>query len=311
MKCKYCNNEINEENKYERCPYCGARLDKDEPKEQINEQIINEPAPVVAETDLYQYGVKRYWLNILFYYLMMLIGSSIIVMIVTAIVATTSKDPIIIDNKIIPSAANTIQTWTQILTYVVLIGVLVLLSIKDLKYDTSRLKPNIKKIILTAVIGVAVMYATSLLLNVLYTVLKLQGDSQNQMEIESMLKNATMIEKALYAIIIVIVAPLVEEIIFRKSLFGVFKKLKIKKIYIVLITGAIFGLMHITSAIVGYIVEGQYSLIGPEFLFGITYIAMGIIFGYVYYKSDENIYSSLILHIINNLISVILVFIAF
>ena len=84
----------------------------------------------------------------------------------------------------------------------------------------------------------------------------------------------------------VLYAPFVEEIIFRKSIRNVTKN---KKIF-VLLSGFIFGILHITS----------FSNI-KEIIMGIPYIIMGIDFAVIYVKSN-NIFTTMIFHLFHNLI---------
>lgn len=88
---------------------------------------------------------------------------------------------------------------------------------------------------------------------------------------------------------VVIVAPFVEEMIFR---FGV-KKFVISDKWFPLVTAILFGLAHIVFADVSKAVE---------YLYLIPYGALGYAFGYIYNQTD-NIYSSIILHAMHNFIS--------
>lgn len=92
----------------------------------------------------------------------------------------------------------------------------------------------------------------------------------------------------------VIYAPFVEEITFRKT----FKNIINDRILFVLISGIIFGLVHMSVS------NNPYN----ELLMIIPYIIMGIDFSYIYYKSD-NIFTTITLHSIHNLILLILQFI--
>ena len=306
MKCSFCGTKVQDEN-LTRCPNCGGLLVPDDENIEKPEEIIPEVvADNVVEIDKYSYQPKRYLANILVYYAIMLFGASIIALIIQLFVLQVPGT--LVDDQLTESAANIVNILTQIFTYIALFVCAFLILFKDVKNDTLRMTKNFKRVILTALIGFAAMYAVNIVLNIFYQIIHLQGDSQNQETIESMFHQSPIALKIIYAVVVSLLAPIVEELIFRKSLFGVFKKLKIKKIFIVLITGAIFGLMHISTAIITYAIQGDYGLIGPELLYGLNYISMGIIFGFVYYYAEENIYSSLILHIINNVISVIAIF---
>lgn len=92
----------------------------------------------------------------------------------------------------------------------------------------------------------------------------------------------------------VIYAPFVEEITFRKT----FKNIINDKVLFILISGIIFGLVHIS------ITNNTYN----ELLMIIPYIIMGIDFSYIYYKSN-NIFTTITLHSIHNFILLLIQFI--
>lgn len=85
-------------------------------------------------------------------------------------------------------------------------------------------------------------------------------------------------------------APLSEELIFRRSFKDVFKN---KYIY-VLISGLVFGGMHVISSA---------SSMG-DFLYIIPYSALGIAFALLYYDTD-NIFTTISMHSLHNLLSII------
>ena len=97
-----------------------------------------------------------------------------------------------------------------------------------------------------------------------------------------------------HSIIIVLIAPFLEEIVFRLS----FNKMtKNPKLYAI-ITGVIFGTAHVIS-----------SLSNPlMILLTIPYSAMGIALGYAYKKTDT-IFSSLAMHMLHNSFSLIIIII--
>ena len=89
----------------------------------------------------------------------------------------------------------------------------------------------------------------------------------------------------------VIYAPIVEELIFRKST-DVFKN----KLVYILVSGLLFGLIHVVG-------NGNESF--NELLMGIPYIIMGIDFAYIYVKS-KSIFTTMIIHSFHNFILIII-----
>ena len=89
-----------------------------------------------------------------------------------------------------------------------------------------------------------------------------------------------------------IYSPIAEELAFRKSIKDCFSN---KWTYI-LVSGLLFGLLHIISHI-----NSPLSL-----LYIIPYGALGITFAYIYYKTD-NIYSTITVHAMHNILAIIII----
>ena len=94
-------------------------------------------------------------------------------------------------------------------------------------------------------------------------------------------------------ILTVLIAPLMEELVFRLSLRKMFKT----DFLFIIISGLFFGFMHVTSI---------SSIL--ELLYIIPYSIPGFIFAYTLVKSD-NIFVPIGLHFIHNLVMIILQFI--
>ena len=93
----------------------------------------------------------------------------------------------------------------------------------------------------------------------------------------------------------VMYAPIVEELIFRKSIKNLFND----NVLFVLMSGLIFGLIHVVGT-------GNEGI--NEILMGIPYIIMGLDFAYIYAKT-KNIFTTMTLHSIHNLTLLIIQFI--
>lgn len=88
-----------------------------------------------------------------------------------------------------------------------------------------------------------------------------------------------------------IAAPLVEELVFRKSFRVMFKN----NIAFVLISGIVFGALHVIFSI-----ENAY-----DYLYLLPYCSLGLAFSYMYYKTN-NIWCPITMHAIHNAIMTIL-----
>jgi len=127
-----------------------------------------------------------------------------------------------------------------------------------------------------------------------------------------MLENASTIELVGLIILFCLLVPIIEELVFRKALYGLIKEsiIKvtlhksesqdiskyIKKISIasIIISGLVFGLIHVSG----------------DYIYLLHYGGAGIILATSYYLSNENIYVPLTVHIIQNTLGVIQILIA-
>lgn len=204
-----------------------------------------------------------------------------------------------------PQNEDFINAWTQILVYLILSIGLIIVNFKFLSEDIYDFKKNFKRRILQVPIGFGIFYGVSIFSYVLMMVLKITDSSANQNALEQIVSGKYGF---LVLFTIVILGPICEELIFRQSAFRLFKRGTNPWTKIIL-TGVIFGSIHVTSAILMYFMEGSYSAIPKEFILGIPYILQGIALSYVYHRSNENIIPVTIVHILNNLIAAILMFI--
>ena len=169
--------------------------------------------------------------------------------------------------------------------YLIIMGTIYILFItflyrKELKKDIKEL--NIKKSV-----AYIPIYIFGLILMALsnYVVSNITGNTLSQNEIN--VRETIKIMPLYMCFSSVIMAPFIEEITFRKT----FRNIISNGYLFIIVSGFIFGLIHISN--VGNTLE--------EFLMIIPYILMGISLSYIYYKSD-NIFTTIIIHSIHNLI---------
>lgn len=260
----------------------------------------------VIEENKFENKKKKAIFPLIYYFVVMYGLSSILQIILMAIAPLiTGQDLFIPDtNEITPMNMDFILTWSQILVYTILLLGLVFLTKEYLIKYLHDFKKKWKKLSLEILIGFGIFFATNILCNLFLGLLGVEGDSANQEAIISMLHGKYAV---IILIVIVAIGPITEEIIFRHSFFSLFKKNTNKWIKI-LVSGAIFGGIHFVSAIINYISMGEFSLILPEFLMGLSYVAMGVSLGYIYTRCEENLVPVILLHILNNLIAAIEIF---
>lgn len=184
-------------------------------------------------------------------------------------------------------------TYFNVLIELILFVVVMLLYNKEFKKDYKifklNSKDNIRKIISYFALFIALKIGTALISSILSFALNFTlGESENQ---EAVMKLVSA-EPLLMIINTCILAPFVEEGIFRLSIRKVFNN----KYLFILVSGLFFGMMHIFPT------DLPTSL---ALIYSITYVTMGFYLAYIYTET-ENIWFVIFIHALNNLFSMII-----
>lgn len=180
--------------------------------------------------------------------------------------------------------------FIYIIELIPLIG-LILIYKKDLKKDLNDFKPNIEKYadkyIKYWLLGIFLMGIANIIIS---TITKTDNSSN-----ETAIREITKILPIYSIMSTCIVAPIAEELAFRKTVNNIFinKKLSIFMGFL------LFGLSHVVGTYSGLL----------DLLYIIPYGILGGIFMYIYTDS-ENIFTTITLHFIHNTILMILYFIS-
>lgn len=153
---------------------------------------------------------------------------------------------------------------------------------------------NKKQLALYTSIGAVAFLVCNILLGLIIELIIGPGTSTNQEAIESLVSIAPLT----LVFTTVFFAPIVEELVFRGSIYTMIRK-KASPLTTILITGAIFALLHVIFGLIG----GEVK----EIVYFIQYFAMGCAFGYVYHKTDS-LHVCIAIHMINNLMGVLFIF---
>ena len=152
----------------------------------------------------------------------------------------------------------------------------------------NNIKKLNKKSILTTliyfIIGFLLMMLSNYIIN--YIIIP-NGISNNEQGNRNLLLN----NKLLYGLLLSLIIPYIEEIVFRLS----FKKSINNNIIFIILSSTIFGLLHIIT----------FTKI-IELLYIIPYFILGLTFSTIYTKTN-NIFCSIISHILNNTITVLVI----
>ena len=163
---------------------------------------------------------------------------------------------------------------------------------KIIKLDAINFKNNFLKYLIIVVVGFVIIYLCTILMNYIYELLGYGEDdtSSNQQGIIDALNGPT---KHVVVFLTVILAPIIEEIIFRKLFYNALKmNTKLPSWAIVLIIAAVFAGIHVMSDIESLVFFPQY--------FVLSFIITG-----VYAITKENIFASIGLHFLNNLLAIL------
>lgn len=183
-----------------------------------------------------------------------------------------------------------LNTFIELIMFVVVLLFYKKYLKKDLVLFKLNKKDYIKKIISYFLIFLVVKYGVTLFSSLL--LIMLGSDlvtSENQETVVTLAKTLPF----MMMISTSLLAPFVEEGIFR---LGIKKAINNKYLFI-LVSGLIFGFMHIFPTELPLYVALIESL---------NYVTMGLLLAYIYNETD-NIYVVVIIHALNNLLSMLMI----
>lgn len=195
--------------------------------------------------------------------------------------------PILILNLNLDKLSGTNKVLLSMYSNIILLIILILLYKNDLKNEFKKFKENLNKNIDTGfkywLIGLMTMFISNIIINIIMG----NGQAENEKIVQQMITYAPYI----MVINAGIIAPIIEEITFRKAFKNVFNN----KWLFILSSSLIFGSLHVIT-----------KLTSPlDLLYIIPYSSLGISLAYMYYKTDT-IYTSITMHIFHNTILTIL-----
>lgn len=173
-----------------------------------------------------------------------------------------------------------VQNLSQFIGNFLLAIIMIVFLRKSFAWDWKRFKSEWKSNVLTIIFGFVIIYVLNIIMVMIYNLLQIPGDSTNQQIIEAAINSNTGIYMFLSVLLL---APFIEEIIFRKLLFGtVEEKFRLRPIFAILISGVIFAGMHATD------------------IFFFQYFPMALVLCVTYALSKNNIFVAIGIHFLNN-----------
>lgn len=202
------------------------------------------------------------------------------------------------------ASENLANLLTNIFVYIILIVTVIIILKDNLLTDLRNSKGIFWKYFgITFGLMFAASIGSSLILTIISSISGLDiGSSENQEGINEMFAMGGFATVSMI-FITVIVAPIVEESVFRKSFFGVAKKPDLLTVFI---SALCFGAIHVVPAVIVLLASGNTAdVIISEFLTLINYFALGFVLSFSYYRS-RNIVPVIAAHAAWNLLASIL-----
>ncbi len=203
----------------------------------------------------------------------------------------------------------TAQAYINFFGYFLLFIVVPVFSLKYLKDDFSIFK-DYKKVLL--IIGEAVAFAciSALSESIASRIICNLGYENQTSQNEALIRNMCLYApKALVLISTVVFAPIVEELVYRKSVIALSEKVftdfsyRHKKLSIcihLVVSALLFSLPHMLSS-------ANYNAL-VWFILLLVYFISGLLLAIIYYFTNKNIYASTVAHMANNLVAILKMF---
>lgn len=192
------------------------------------------------------------------------------------------------------STLMTFQAASNLVWYVTLTALLFITASRYLfKNQWVIFVQNKKRVLFLIALGVALMFTANILINGFFVAIGHELNPENQANLERIAQSGAF---SVFSLVIFagFLAPITEEIVFRKGVYGLFEK-KYGNIVAIIINSFFFGLIHVLLDL-------------SNFINILPYFGLGIVLSYMYYYSGKLIFVPIFMHMIMNLISLITMF---
>ena len=186
-----------------------------------------------------------------------------------------------------------VMLLSNLIPYTLIFITAIVLLRFEIKTDFTRLnKSDAMTTFRIVIMGLGMAYMGNYIGSLISTLLG-GGVSGNQQAVDSVLLGKYGF---IFAFITIFIGPIVEELIFRKSIHGALRKFNVNPSLILVISSVLFGLLHV-------VLNGDFVNIFP-------YIGMGLALGWMETKT-RNVMPSIFAHMTINAIAVIMTMILF
>lgn len=192
-----------------------------------------------------------------------------------------------IENQLKSQNYQTLMIFAQVISEIPIAILLIYFTRKILVIDFKKFKKNFVRDFGIIIVGAIALFVLTALVTIIYQLLEIDGVSQNEETIQSLLKN----EYAwLMLVATVLFAPIIEEFMFRKFLMGTFEeKFHWSPILSIIASSILFSLVHVLQS--------------GDLIYIFQYIPLAAVICFTYHYSNNNIYVPMSIHFINNLIA--------
>jgi len=250
---------------------------------------LEEKEVKIARFDLREEALLVHFSNRMYYVFALLVGLGIVllgetVFILPAIGACLKRG---IDTA---DLLTEFDGYISLASKVLSTGLILIFLDRILKLDFKFLKNKWYFYLLFALIGFGLIFLDGLFFDFIYQKLGITVDATNEETVKNVLRGNSGV---FFAISVVTLTPFVEEMVFRKLMFSTFKYCKLPRWLVVLLTTLIFALIHCT---------GEDFTQVNSIIYFLNYFSLSFIITLVYCISDENVFASTFLHILNNIL---------
>lgn len=162
--------------------------------------------------------------------------------------------------------------------------------------DFKSFKQNWLKYLIIIIVLSVLIFASGYLFEWIYNEFDLNSDSENQ---EAIVEALFGKGKWMMIIQVAIVAPIFEEIVFRKLTYGFLRETKLPGILNFILVAFLFAIIHCTS---------ENFLSYEAYIYLLNYFVLSALLTGSYVLCKDNIYASILVHMINNILSLLTVY---
>ncbi len=201
---------------------------------------------------------------------------------------------LIIDVEALSSDAQNTFNAAMNLTAYTLQAVVLLHFFKTylFKNQWQYFKHHLRFSLYMIMISLYLMFSVLILTQGLFLVFDIDPISPNQAALEQLIQSGSFFNVFSLFIVAVVLAPIVEEMVYRKAIYGLIKNAT-KPVFAVLGSAFVFAFVHVLIDL-------------SNFVYIVPYFALGLVLSFIYYYSGRLIFIPIFAHALMNLYTFIL-----